>query len=336
MTTRRRFLWSVSAVALAAPAIARAAGLGQRAPERRTSAPARGTFALDDNRARFFSPAVREPVRLVLIADTHLFLDDERGVPYREFSARMARAYNRTTHVRTGEPTDPAASFDAAISVAREQRADLLALAGDIFSFPSEAAIELAHARLDASGVPYLYTAGNHDWHYEGMPGSMEELRAEWTSSRLRALYQGQDPLMGVREVKGVRVVAIDNSSYGILPRQLDFFRAQAATGMPLILMVHIPFYAPGRPVSFGCGHPEWGAGSDKNAELERRPRWPEGGHTAVTTAFPREVFSTPNLLGVLAGHIHRLSLDVVNGVPQIVTAANAVGGYLDVEVLPA
>ena len=47
-----------------------------------------------------------------------------------------------------------------------------------------------------------------------------------------------------------------------------------------------------------------------------------------------REVFNTPNLLGVLAGHIHRPSLDVVNGVPQIVAEANAEGGYLDVELL--
>jgi hypothetical protein len=335
MVTRREFLVSASAAALAGPATLRAEALDRQATGSSASGAARGTFSLDDNRARFFCPGIREPIRIVMIGDTHLFLDDERGAPYREFSARMARAYNRTTHVRTGEPTDPAASFEEALRIAREREVDLLALAGDIFSFPSEAAVEWAVHRLNASGLPYLYTAGNHDWHYEGMPGSLEGLRAHWSGLRLRPLYRGQDPLMCVRQVKGVRVVAIDNSCYWIQPAQLEFFRAQAATGMPLVLVVHIPLYAPGRPVSFGCGHPDWGAASDKNADLERRPRWPEAGHTAVTMAFHREVFNTPHLLGVLAGHIHRPSLDVVNGVPQMVAEANAEGGYLDVELRP-
>ena len=140
---------------------------------------------------------------------------------------------------------------------------------------------------------------------------------------------------MQVREVGGVRVVMLDNSHYEILPQQLEFYRAQVATRKPLILMVHIPLYAPGRSVGFGCGHPEWGAGTDKSFELERRRRWPEGGHTKVTRAFHREVFSTRNLLGIFAGHIHRPSLDVVNGVPQFVTEANAVGGYLELEMVP-
>jgi hypothetical protein len=35
------------------------------------------------------------------------------------------------------------------------------------------------------------------------------------------------------------------------------------------------------------------------------------------------------------AGHIHRPSFDIVNGVPQVVTEANAEGGYRDVSVIP-
>jgi hypothetical protein len=51
---------------------------------------------------------------------------------------------------------------------------------------------------------------------------------------------------------------------------------------------------------------------------------------------FHREVFAAPNLLGVFAGHIHRQSIDVINGIPQFVTTANATGGFMDVEFLPA
>lgn len=295
----------------------------------------RGAFALDGDRVRFFSAAFAKPLRVMMLADTHLFRDDERGAEYRQFSARMAGAYNQTRHYRTGATTCPEQSFEQALATAREAEVDLVALLGDIFSFPSEAAVEWALGRLEAAGLPYLYVAGNHDWHYEGMPGSSAELRATWIEQRLRPLYQGADPLMAVREVQGVRFVTIDDSCYEILPAQLEFFRAQVATGQPMVLLMHIPLYAPGRSVGYGCGHPDWGAAADRNHEIERRPRWPESGHNATTLAFHREVFDAPNLLGVFAGHIHRQSLDVVHGVPQVVVEANATGAHLDVEFVP-
>jgi hypothetical protein len=33
-----------------------------------------------------------------------------------------------------------------------------------------------------------------------------------------------------------------------------------------------------------------------------------------------------------LAGHIHNQSVDVINGIPQVVSEANAEGGYLQVD----
>ena len=296
----------------------------------------RGSFAVDANHVRFFTAAVDRRVRVLIAADTHLFADDQRGIPYQKYSGRMAAAYNRTSHFQTGEPTDPNASFQQILARAQEQDVDLLALVGDIFSFPSSAAIEWVGEQLDRSQLRYFYVAGNHDWHYEGMPGTLEELRATWIEKRLRPLYQKHDPLMSVHEVGGIRFLAIDNSYYQILPQQLEFFRQQVASGKPLVLALHIPLYATGRPLGFGCGHPEWGATNDRNYQLERRPRWPAAGHTQTTYDFHREVFQAPNLLGVFAGHIHRSSLDVINGVPQFVTDDNASGAYLDVEFLPA
>jgi 3',5'-cyclic AMP phosphodiesterase CpdA len=332
---RREFIGSIVGASLAAH-LGRGT-LGQGASEtRRSPGPlVRPGFSLDHHSVRFFNPAIRERFKVMVIADTHLFTDDERGEPYREYSERMARAYNRTSHFQTGEPTNPEESFERSLAIARESEADLVALLGDIFSFPSEAAVEWARRRLEEAGLPYIYVAGNHDWHYEGMPGTLEELRATWIEKRLLPLYRGDNPLMAVREVKGVRFVAIDDSYYEILPEQLEFFRRQVATGEPLILLMHIPLYAPGRSVGYGCGHPDWRAETDRNWQLERRPRWPEEGHTETTMAFHREVFTAPNLLGVLAGHIHRQSLDVMNGVPQFVADANATGAYLSVEFAP-
>ena len=325
---RRHFLGAGATLALAGavPSVLNAAPAGG----------GRRDFSVDRTSIRYRVPGIARASRLMLVADTHLFRDDARGEPFRQYSARMAAAYNRTRHFQTGEATDPETELVAALGRARENRVDRVALVGDLLSFPSEAAVEWVQARLADAGVPHLYVAGNHDWHYEGMPGSLEELRSTWIYRRLLPLYDGRDPLAAACDVGEVRVLAIDNSHYEILPVQLEMLRAEVRSGRPLFLLVHIPLYVPGRPVGFGCGHPEWGSASDRNHELERRPRWPASGHTEVTLAFHREVFAAPNLLGIGAGHIHRPSIDLWQGVPQFVTEANAVGGFLDIEFLPA
>ena len=334
--TRRRLLQTAAAGSFLGHALiqgAEAPGSGSAAAS--ASGSLRAGFAIDDVRVRLYSPQVTQPVKLVMLADTHLFRDDERGAPFREYSGRMAKAYNQTKHFRTLQPTQPEACFEETIQTAQKEHAAAVLLVGDIVSFPSEAAIEGVQSRLAPLNVPWRYTAGNHDWHYEGLPGTSADLRKEWSEKRLLPLHQSANPLMSALDVGGVRVVMLDNSTYEILPEQLAFFKAQVATGKPLVLMVHIPLYAPGRPVGFGCGHPTWGAKVDKGFTIERRPPWREEGHTAVTLEFHREVFAAPNLLGVFAGHTHKASLDVLKGIPQIVAGANATGAHLIIEVLP-
>ena len=291
----------------------------------------RGSFAIDGNRVRFYHPDVKKDFSILMLADTHLFTDDARGEPFKQYSGRMAKAYNVTKHFQTGAPTNPEESFVKALAIAGEQQASMLALIGDIFSFPSEAAVEFVQDKLKAAGLPYMYTAGNHDWHYEGTEGSSQELRKTWIENRLKPMYSSTNPMMHEMELNGISMITIDNSNYQILPEQLEFFRSKIKSGKPSLLMLHIPLYAPGRSMGFGCGNPKWGAAADKNFELERRERWPESGHTQTTFDFHKAVFGSENLIGILAGHIHKPSLDVVNGIPQIVTDANATGAYLDV-----
>lgn len=290
-------------------------------------------FSMDGTNVRFLHPDITQSVRLTLIADTHLFRDDDRGRPFASYSGRMAKAYNRTRHFQTSADLDPERAFEETLRIAKEQQSDLLVLAGDIFSFPSEAAVEWVLEKLQRCGLPYVYTAGNHDWHYEGMEGTVEALRATWTDKRLKPLYQGRDPLMQRIDLGALQLIVLDNSTYEISPVQLEFFRDCLKASKPSLLVVHIPLYAPGRPVGFGCGHPQWGAQSDKSYSLERRPRWPEGGHSKTTRAFYEEVLSAHTLMGVLAGHIHNPSVDVMSGLPQIVAEANAEGGFLQVTV---
>ena len=331
---RRKTIQSlaVTGLSLSLYPYVRAGGLLEKRAAK--SKPKRGTFALDGNHIRFFNTSIDKSFQITMLADTHLFTDDMRGEAYQDYSARMAKAYNETKHFRTGLPTNPEEGFRQALAIAQEEQSEMVALIGDIFSFPSEAGIDWALDQLKQAGLPYLYTAGNHDWHYEGMPGPHAKLRTTWCEKRLKPLYQGENQLMGARVINGVRFVSIDNSNYEILPEQLAFFKRQEALKQPMILLMHIPLFAPGRSVGYGCGHPQWGAAKDKNFKIERRERWPEAGHTDTTFRFRKEVFNCSNLMGILAGHIHKPTLDVIQGIPQLVTDANATGAYLKVEFI--
>ena len=293
----------------------------------------RGAFSTDKNRVSIYTKVPITKTRIFHITDTHLSIDDERGVPFQKYSKRMAGAYKINNHFQTGEELTTKESFEQTLNLAKEQDADFLALTGDTFSFPSEAAIDWAFQKLTDTGIPFAYVAGNHDWHYEGMQGSSQQLRETWANKRLNKLYQGNNALFAKYDLNGIRFVCIDNSTYEILPQQLDFFKSQVKSDIPIILLMHIPLYMPGRRVGFGCAHPEWGAKSDTNFEIERREKWRASGHTKVTMDFYDEVFNANNLLTILAGHVHRPSLDIKNGIPQIVSGANAMGSFTDIWV---
>lgn len=284
---------------------------------------------------RIYSDCVSKVQRLMIITDTHLWRDDERGRPFRKYSSRMAGAYNETRHFQTNEVTHPEECFVNTLNIAEENETDLIAIIGDLFSFPSEAAVEWAMEQLDGVDIPHIFVAGNHDWHYEGMEGSIDDLRQTWIQNRLLPVYAGRNPMMTAYDLGDVRVVALDNSTYEISDEQLQFFRQQKENNKPLILCLHIPLYAPGRSVLYGCGHPEWGAETDSNYELEGRERWPETGHTETTFQFYKDVMDTPQLMAVFAGHAHRDSLELINGTPQIVVDDNASGAYADIIISP-
>jgi len=326
---RRHFMISSGLVGLGCMCSSFARG----GPERPKKKNLRGTFSTNNNRVSIYINARVKPTRIFHITDTHLSIDDERGVKYLDFSKRMARAYKSNSHFQTGENYSTKENFERTLELAIKQKVDFLALTGDIFSFPSQAAVDWVLQKLSDTGIPFAYVAGNHDWHYEGMKGSSQQLRQTWSEKHLKPMYQGSKPLYAAYDFNGVRFVCIDNSTYEILPEQLAFFRVQTQSDIPLILLMHIPLYMPGRSMGFGCANPNWGETSDRNFRIERREKWRKGGHTKVTMDFYEEVFNAPNLLAVLAGHTHRHTIDIKNGVPQIVSAHNATGYYLDLNI---
>ena len=282
-----------------------------------------------------YSSAVSDTVRLMVFADTHLWMSDEREEPYREYSARMAGAYHSVKHFQTGAPTTPEESFLATIRLAQQRGVDAIAMLGDIVSYPSERGVEWIGEVLDTVAIPCYYTSGNHDWHYEGMEGSSESLREKWRGERLMSLFGDNDPDAYAVEVKGVRLLLVDDSNYKITLEQRDAVAAEVKSGKPFILMHHIPLYAPSRSVSFGIGHPDWSAATDKNYKIERREQWPAEGHTEVDYEFYDLATTAPNLLASIAGHVHSYGVDIIHGRPHYTVGANAQGAYYIVNIMP-
>ena len=115
----------------------------------------KGTFSTLKNEISIYTKADVKPSRIFHITDTHLTIDDERGEKYQEFSQRMAKGYKSNIHFQSGEKYSTKESFEWTLQRAKEEKADFLALTGDIFSFPSEAAVEWALNKLNETGIPF-------------------------------------------------------------------------------------------------------------------------------------------------------------------------------------
>lgn len=266
---------------------------------------------------------LERPLRVWQVSDSHLNLRDSRDDEYKDFYARMGGEWNPGLTARE--------AFERILEKAKGERPDLLLVTGDLISFPTLKNVEFAVERLDACGVPWLYTAGNHDWHFEGDSGSDAEQRERWIEKRLLPLYKGEDPMAYAKTVGGVRFLMIDNSTYNVDERQLEFFRAETAKGGPCVLAMHIPFWHRGWGV-FTCACPDWGADTDKYWQIERRQRWAER-QDDTTFEFRRATDEAEGLVAVLAGHLHKLDVVSDGGLAHATAPLAAVGEVLKVTI---
>jgi predicted phosphodiesterase len=275
---------------------------------------------------------LEKPLVVLHITDSHVSVADPGEAQYQPYASRMDNAYgNDREHWRTKKKATTATHFRDLLASAKEQHVDLIALTGDIINNPSQSSVQFIRAALDATGVRWLYIAGNHDWHYEGMAGSSEALRKTWLQKRLLPLYQGRNPLCYAVRIGGINFIALDNSTYQVTAAQLAFYEKEIALGLPTVLLLHIPIYAPGnagKNASDSCGDPSWGWETDRNFSIERRERWPKSGNLKSTTDFVERIGKTTNLIAVLAGHTHKARADKLSeSAAQYVAQAACNGG---------
>lgn len=246
---------------------------------------------------------LEEDFTIVHITDSHISIIDESEARYHKYSRRMDIAYLDIKHYQTGLRANPEEHFLRALWTAAKHQPDLFVLTGDIVNNPSVSSVTFVKSALDSTGIPYLYIAGNHDWHYEGLPGTMNALREEWIEKALKPLYNGRNPMYYQVEWKGINFIGIDNSTYQVSAEQLSFFKEQLDRDLPAILMVHIPV---------------------------RKPEdLPEDRVTPSTAQFAELVHEAPNLTGILCGHIHTTAVDDISDhTKQVVTGLGADGHY--------
>ena len=280
--------------------------------------------------ASVHTTGISTPLTVMHITDVHISRIDSAESTFFEFSARMDKAYSNPAHYLSNEPGTKTDHFHEIIQKAKVSNAGLIVLTGDIVNNPSKSSINFISKALEDSGIEYLYVSGNHDWHYEGMPGTADELREKWINESLLPLYKGQNPMYYSTEKAGINFIGIDNSTYQINEQQLEFFKDELHKNKPTVLFCHIPIYPGlGSEKVSTCGDPNWGYDFDRNFEVERRLRWSKSGNLPSTKKFVELVKSAPNLIAILTGHTHRAQVDMLqNNLRQYRTQAAYSGAH--------
>lgn len=280
------------------------------------------SITVQNGNVYYYMPDIEKPFSMLFLADTHFTVEDVRGRDFHDYTARMGGAAVEPANYGKTNGHDKA--LGASLAKAQQCGAELVVLGGDIINFPSLASVEHLREMLDTAAVNWVYTAGNHDWHYEGEPGIDFDQRQKWTGSAMAPLYHpGDNPMYLSRQIGGINVVAIDNSLFEITPAQLEFFKKELTRGLPVILCLHIPLYTPGHNIDYGCGSPEWNKSTDCYYEIERRLPWPENGCSDLTREFHHLAINSPEVIGIYAGHTHEEAVDFINDRIQFVVDAN-------------
>ncbi|MBQ8508907.1 MAG: metallophosphoesterase [Clostridia bacterium] len=172
---------------------------------------------------------LESPVTLLHISDTHLALADER-----DGERKVALAAKRSPHFSRAE-----SSLVEAAALSKELGAPIVHT-GDLIDFVSKLNLERAKRFMDENDV--IFAAGNHEFSlYVGEAFEDAAYRNQSLDEVQKAFPE--DIRFNSRIIGGVNLVGIDNGYYLFEKEQLDALKAEAAKGLPIILLMHNPLY---------------------------------------------------------------------------------------------
>lgn len=274
---------------------------------------------------------LQRPITLLQITDSHLVEVDDRD------PEAIASGTELRENLMASSPSgwNPRQHLQQAIARANELDVDYVVLTGDMIHFPSAANLDMFEYELKALKAPYLYLPGNHDWQFPHLPVN-DATRAEYYPS-LHPFTAG-NPAYQMRDVHGIRLVALDNSTYQIDDAQLAFLRQQLDTQVPCLLFIHIPIYTPAlapavwnkfdAPIMMAApgwtpeAQADWGVRDSDTSTIACHRLLVEGG--------------APSIAAIFCGHVHFAhEAPFGDGQVQYVTRPGFEGGYRVIRLLP-
>jgi 3',5'-cyclic-AMP phosphodiesterase len=198
---------------------------------------------------------------------------------------------------------DPVAKLAAAVACIRavQPSPDAVLVSGDLAEHGADAEYEQIRAQLACIGAPVHVLAGNHD--------DRRILRRQF------GLAGAEDePVQYAVDLGPLLLVALDSTVPGEADGQLDAERLawleatlDAARGMPTVVAMHHPPFVTGIPAMDAIGLPA----SDRRALGEVVGRHPQ-------------------VLRIVAGHVHRSITAVLAGRPVVTVPSTYVQARLD------
>jgi predicted phosphodiesterase len=271
-------------------------------------------------------------ITLVQITDSHMVEVDHRDAETIATGAVLREQFR--SHSPGGQ--DPRLNLRQAIARANELAADYVVLTGDIVHYPSAANLEALEAELNALTAPYLYVPGNHDWQFPHLPVT-EATRAEYVP-RFNP-FTGGNPAFQAREVGGVHLLAIDNSTYQASDAQLAFLQEHVTGDQPCLLFMHIPLDTPSLAPSVLS---RWDTPIMMAAQgwtPEKQAEWGVRDSGPSTLACHRLLVGggAPSLAAIFCGHVHFAHAGAFgDGQVQYVTRPGFEAGYRVIRLIPA
>ena len=169
------------------------------------------------------------PFEVIHMSDTHFTLADER-----DGERKMRLAENRVDCF-----PDPLETYNAAKKLAFEKNCPIVHT-GDFIDFVSERNLEMV--RLFREECDVFYAAGNHDFSlYCGEAFEDADYR-NISLAKVQACH-GNDIRMSSRVIGGVNFIALDDGYFRFDREHIDFVKAEAAKGLPIVLLIHKPIY---------------------------------------------------------------------------------------------
>ena len=171
--------------------------------------------------------------------------------------------------------------------------ADYLIHTGDLMDWVSEGNLVAVQEAFGKDAGNIFGSIGNHEyfWPLKGRKPSREECFAKCSKAYPYNLS------FGSQVINGVNFVSLDDAHYDVTPAQAEAFDREVKKGMPIILLMHVPFPTP-RIVEATRKYWKW------NSKFRNEPPKPIT-FSKRGQEFIDRLKKEPLLKGILAGHEH-------------------------------